>query len=65
MSEIKNILKHPEDISKLDIEALDIEIEKGYQDMLTGRVMSAKQAFENIRKSYSLDTCDAKLRNER
>lgn len=61
MSEIKNILRHPEDISNLDIDALDIEIKKGYQDMQTGRVMPAKQAFENIRKSYS----DAKLRNER
>lgn len=65
MSEINNVLKHPEDISNLDIDALDIEIEKGYQDMLAGRVMPAKQAFENIRKSYRLDTCDAKPRNER
>lgn len=65
MSEIKNILKHPEDISKLDIDALDIEIEKGYQDMLTGRVMTAKQTFKNTRKSYRLDACDAKQRNER
>lgn len=65
MSEMKNILKHPEDISKLDIDALDIEIEKGYQDMLTGRVLPAKQAFENIRKSCRVDTCNVKLRNER
>lgn len=50
-----------EDRDSLDSDALDIEIEKGYQDMRTGRVIPAKQAFENIRMSYRLDTCDAKL----
>lgn len=60
MSE-KNILKYPEDISKLDIDALEMEIEKGYQDMLAGRVVPVKQAFENIRKSYGLASCDTKL----
>ena len=47
--------KHPVDISKLSADEMDAEIKKGYQDMLEGRTISAKNAFANIRKDYGLE----------
>lgn len=42
------------DITTLSDADLDAELEKGYTDMLAGRTKSAKAAFADIRKDYSL-----------
>lgn len=42
------------DMSRLTSEELDAELEKGYQDMLAGRVIPAEQAFLELRKKYGL-----------
>ena len=44
--------QHPLDIGSMSGEQLDAELEKGYADMQTGRVVSAKKAFADIRGSY-------------
>lgn len=42
------------DITTLSDADLNAELEKGYTDMLAGRTKSAKVAFADIRKDYSL-----------
>jgi len=42
------------DMSKLTPEELDKELEKGYQDMLAGRTVPFKQAFDEIRREHGL-----------
>lgn len=42
------------DITTLSDADLNTELEKGYTDMLAGRTKSAKVAFADIRKDYSL-----------
>lgn len=44
----------PIDISLLTADDLDAELEKGYQDMLDGKVKPAIEAFADIRKDYDL-----------
>ena len=44
----------PVDISRLTAEEIDYELEKGYQDMLDGKVRPAKEVFAGIRKDYNL-----------
>ena len=47
-------IKIPSTIPNLDVlskEEIDIELEKGYADMVAGRTSSAKQVFANIRKN--------------
>lgn len=44
--------RHPLDVSGMAEEQLDAELEKGYADMKSGRVVSAKKAFADIRGSY-------------
>ena len=44
----------PIDISLLAADELDAELEKGYQNMLDGKVKSAIEAFADIRKDYDL-----------
>ena len=38
------------DMSKLTPQELDAELEKGYQDVLAGRIKPADKVFEEIRK---------------
>ncbi|MCD7732128.1 MAG: type II toxin-antitoxin system RelB/DinJ family antitoxin [Oscillospiraceae bacterium] len=40
------------DMTKWSKEQLDAEIEKGYQDMLAGRVEPADKVFEEIREEF-------------
>ena len=44
--------QHPLDIGNMSGEQLDAELEKGYADMQEERVVSAKKAFADIRRSY-------------
>ena len=44
----------PVDISLLSAEEIDAELEKGYQDMMRGKVKPAREAFADIRKDYNL-----------
>lgn len=53
-------IKYLIDISKLSVDEIDAEIEKGYQDMLAGRTVSAKKVFADIRKDYGLEGHHAK-----
>ena len=46
--------------SRLSGDEIDAEIEKGYQDMLAGRTVSAKKVFADIRKDYGLEGHHAK-----
>lgn len=51
--EVKIPTSSPVDISKMSAEALDMELEKGYADMLEGRTKPATQVFSDIRKNYN------------
>ncbi len=44
--------QRPLDIGSMTESQLDQELEKGYADMREGRVVAAKQAFSDIRRSY-------------
>ncbi len=44
----------PVNAAELTEEALNAELEKGYEDMLAGKVKSARQTFADIRKDYGL-----------
>lgn len=41
-------------VAELTETELNTELEKGYADILEGRTKSAKQAFADIRKDYSI-----------
>lgn len=43
---------NPISISELSTTEMDIEIEKGYQDMLKSRTRPAKKVFDDIRSDY-------------
>jgi len=42
------------DMSQLSKEELDVEIQKGYDEMLAGKTRPAKQVFADIRKDYKI-----------
>ncbi|MCH4162494.1 MAG: hypothetical protein LKF39_06115 [Lactococcus raffinolactis] len=42
------------EVSQLTAEQMDIELLKGYTDMLEGRTKSAENTFSDIRKDYNL-----------
>ena len=44
-AEVKIPTARPVDISRMNAETLDMELEKGYADMQAGRAKSAAQAF--------------------
>jgi DNA-damage-inducible protein J len=44
----------PIDMSLLSKGELDIEIQKGYDEMVSGKTKSAKQVFADIRKDYKV-----------
>lgn len=52
--EVKIPASRPIDMSELTEEALNAELEKGYEDALAGRTKPAKQVFADIRKDYDL-----------
>lgn len=51
--EVKIPERTPLDISVLGVEALNAELEKGYEDMKAERTKEAKSVFADIRKDYS------------
>lgn len=51
--EVKIPERTPLDINSLGVEALNAELEKGYEDMKAERTKEAKSVFADIRKDYS------------
>ena len=41
--------EHPLDVSRMTVEQIDSELEKGYAQMNAGQSIPAKQAFDDIR----------------
>ncbi len=52
--ELKIPEQHPVDMRMLDDEQMDMELEKGYVDMLAGRTKPAGKVFAGIRKDFDL-----------
>ena len=52
--EVKMPTTRPLSVEELTETELDAELEKGYADMLEGRIKPARQAFADIRKDYDL-----------
>ena len=52
--EVKIQTARPVDISRMNAETLDMELEKGYADMQAGRTKSAAQVFADIRRDYNV-----------
>ena len=52
--EVKIPKNVPADISQMSAEELDLELEKGYIDILDGRTKDAKSVFTEIHKEYGL-----------
>ena len=52
--EIKLPQANSVDMSRLTPQELDVELEKGYQDVLVGRTEPAGKVFEEIRKDYGI-----------
>ena len=52
--EVKISTARPVDISRMNAETLDMELEKGYADMQAGRAKSAAQVFADIRRDYNV-----------
>lgn len=46
--------KKPLDISAITKEELDMELEKGYQNVLEGRVTPAEDVFESLNKEFGI-----------
>lgn len=41
-------------IEKMDVQTISIKLQKGYEDMLAGRVKPAKEVFSSLREKYHL-----------
>ena len=54
--EVKIPTARPVDISRMNAETLDMELEKGYADIQAGRTKSAAQVFTDIRRDYNVST---------
>lgn len=52
--EVKLPASRPTDVSTLSPEQLNEELEKGYADIVSGRIRSAKSVFDDIRKEYGV-----------
>ncbi len=52
--DVKLPVSQPVDISKLTEQQFNMELEKGYADIVSGEVRSAEDVFGDIRKDYSL-----------
>ena len=44
----------PVKVAELTEAELNVELEKGYADMVAGRTKPARQAFADIRKDYGI-----------
>lgn len=44
----------PVSIAQLSADEIDAELEKGYQDMLNGKVKAAEDVFADIRREYNI-----------
>ena len=44
----------PLDVSKMTKEELDAELQKGYDDILAGRAIPAKQVFDDLHRKYGI-----------
>ena len=42
------------DMNKLTVQELDRELEKGYQDVLSGRTRPAGEVFDELRRDYGI-----------
>jgi addiction module RelB/DinJ family antitoxin len=42
------------DMNKLTVQELDRELEKGYQDVLSGRTRPASEVFDELRRDYGI-----------
>ena len=47
-------ISKPVSINSMTDTELDAELEKGYQDIISGNVISAKCVFKEIREEYKL-----------
>lgn len=45
---------HPLDVSRMPVEHLDEELEKGYADAQAGHTIPMEQAFADIRREYGV-----------
>ena len=63
--EVKISTARPVDISRMNAETLDMELEKGYADMQAGRTKSAAQVFTDIRRDFIYEREPWKSRNTR
>lgn len=63
--EVKIPTARPVDISRMNAETLDMELEKGYADMQAGRTKSAAQVFTDIRRDFIYEREPWKSRNTR
>lgn len=52
--ELKLPVAMPTDISTLNEQQLNAELDKGYKDMTAGKVRVAEDVFSDIRRDYSL-----------
>ena len=52
--DVKLPASYPINITKLNEDEINTELEKGYIDMLEGRTKSADKTFADIRKDYDL-----------
>lgn len=52
--EVKIPTGRPVNVAELTQEELDVELEKGYADMVAGRTKPARQVFAEIRRDYGL-----------
>ena len=46
--------EHPLDVSRMTVEQLHAELEKGYADMLAGKTKPTDNVFAGIRKDFDL-----------
>lgn len=44
----------PLDVSKITEEELNLELEKGYQDVINDKTLSARDVFANLHKEYNI-----------
>jgi len=52
--EVKIPTGRPVNVAELTQAELDVELEKGYADMVAGRTKPARQVFADIRRDYGL-----------
>ena len=52
--EVKLPAGRPVNVTELSDAELNVELEKGYADMVAGRTKSARQAFADMRKDYGI-----------